>query len=610
MCGIAGIYRLNKNISLEYCPEVLEILKHRGPDFQKHIAYDNTILYHTRLSIIDLSESSHQPYVLHPDKCLVYNGEIFNYKELSKYCDIPHPKGDTEVLINYFDKYGINGLQNINGFFAFAFYNHSKDELYLVRDRYGEKPLYYYYDDNIFAFASEILPLLKLIRKKLPLNKEVLYTYFRMHYIPSNNSIFRGIQRLLPGHYIHIQKNKISIQQWYNLQENKENTPSFRELLNDAVSKRLISDAPVGAFLSGGIDSSIVCVLAKKHTKELHTFSLGYKDEKMYNETNDAMKVARHIGSIHHSFEITADDVITQIPHLLNCIDEPFADSSAINVFILSQKIKPFATVALSGDGSDELLMGYNKHKILFLKHYPVLTFLGTIIYPFISILPESRSSSILNRFRKLKKFITASQLSSLKKYIHLSQWTDDAYVNRLLVPTVNTQYFYDLFEKYQTLDEVKLFNLADIEVVLTNDMLYKTDFFGMQNAVEIRSPFLDYRVVEYLYHLNFNQKINGTQQKYLLRKTFSDLLPSSVFTKKKSGFEIPLHKILPHIIRNNPLLEEDYIRHQNIFNYAVIRQLIEQLNSNINDSALKLWTILVFQAWYKKFDSYIDKNL
>lgn len=610
MCGIAGIYRLNKNISLEYCPEVLEILKHRGPDFQKHIAYDNAVLYHSRLSIIDLSEYSHQPYTLNQNKCLVYNGEIFNFKELAQYTAISQPKSDTEVIIHYFDKYGINGLSNINGFFAFAFYNHSREELYLVRDRYGEKPLYYYYDNNIFAFASGILPLLKLIRKKLPINKEVLYTYFRLHYIPGNNSIFRGIQRLLPGHYIHIQKNKISIQQWYNLQENKENDLSFSELLDDAVSKRLISDAPIGAFLSGGIDSSVVCALAKKHIKELHTFSLGYKDEKMYNETSDALKVARYIGSIHHSFEITTDDVIAQIPQMLNRIDEPFADSSAINVFILSQKIKPYATVALSGDGADELLMGYNKHKILFLRHYPLLKFPGTIIYPAISMFPESRSNYFFNRFRKLKKFIAASQLSSLKKYIYLSQWTDDAYVNRLLKIRTSNQYFYDLFEKYQNLDEVKLFNLADIEIVLTNDMLYKTDFFGMQNAVEIRSPFLDHRIVEYLYHLNFNQKINGVQQKYLLRKNFSDLLPSSVFTKKKSGFEIPLHKILPHFIRNNPLLEKDYIHHQNIFNYTIIRELTEQLNNNINDSALKLWTILVFQAWYNKFDSYIDKNL
>ncbi len=610
MCGISGIYRLNKNISLDFCPDVLEILKHRGPDVQKYIIYDNAIFYHTRLSIIDLSEHSHQPYVLNQNKCLVFNGEIFNYKELAKYSDIPFPRGDTEVLIRYFDKYKITGLNNINGFFAFAFYDHSNEEMYVVRDRYGEKPLYYYYDENIFAFASEILAILKLIQRKLPINKDVLYAYFRLNYIPFHDSILQGIYRLLPGHYIHIQKDKISINRWYHLQENQHKTLSFPELLDDAVSKRLVSDAPVGAFLSGGIDSSIVCALAKRHVKELHTFSLGYKDDKMYNETSDASKVAHYIKSIHHSFEISLDDILSHIPLFLNSIDEPFADSSAINVFFLSQKIKPYATVVLSGDGADELLMGYNKHKILLLRHYRILKYIGAGIYPIIALIPESRSNILLNKFRKLKKFVSASQLSSLKKYIYLSQWSDDADVNRLLKPIINNEYFYNLFERYQNLDEIKLFNLADIEIVLTNDMLYKIDFFGMQNAIEIRSPFLDHRVVEYLYHLSFNQKINGVQQKYLLRKSFWDLLPSFVFKRKKSGFEIPLHKVLPYVVETNSTLKEDYIHHQNIFNYSFVRQLMKQMNKNLNDSAIKLWTILVFQAWYKKFESYIDNNL
>ncbi|HPQ08440.1 MAG TPA: asparagine synthase (glutamine-hydrolyzing) [Bacteroidia bacterium] len=609
MCGIAGIYRINKSIELRYQPEVLKLLSHRGPDAQNFKAYNDAIFYHTRLSIIDLSEQSNQPFVLDNHKCIVFNGEIFNYKELAKNLDNISTQGDTEILIKYFDKYKTKGLSNINGFFSFAYYDEIADELYIVRDRFGEKPLYYYQDENILAFSSEIHPLLILIQKKLPIDYDVLYTYFRLHYITGENSILKGIKRLLPGHYLHISNNKVSIYKWYEIPE-QTSTTNFEELLFSAVEKRLISDAPVGAFLSGGIDSSITCAIAKKLKNDLHTFSLGYKNEKLYNETSDAEIVAKHIQSHHHNFEITTDEIIEYLPEFLNKIDEPFADSSSINVFFLSKKIKPYATVAISGDGADELLMGYNKHKVFFTYYLPLIKPALLLLNPLISIFPENRSHSIFNKTRQLKKFSSSIFLSPLAKYISLSQWATDAYIHQLFHKKLNAHYFYQLFEKYKPLNELKLFNLADIEIVLANDMLYKIDFFGMQNAVEIRSPFLDYRVVEYLYNQPLSSKINGTQQKYLLKKTFAHLLPNTVFTKKKSGFEIPLHKILPSFINSFPHLKEDYISNQGLFNLQSIKQLINQLPENTNDAALKLWTIIVFQAWYEKFEKYIETNL
>lgn len=610
MCGIAGIYKFNKSLNIIYNPDVLNILEHRGPDDKNYHPFNDAILYHTRLSIIDLSEHSRQPFFLNENKCIVFNGEIFNFKELAKQTDIPNPISDTEVLINYFNKFKINGLNKINGFFSFAFFDNQKNELFVVRDRFGEKPLYYFCDENIFAFASEIFPLLTLIQKKISINSDVLYTYFRLHYMAGEHSILNGIKKLPPGHYIHIQNQSFNLQQWYALDNNKHTSANFEELLNDAVIKRLTSDAPVGTFLSGGIDSSIVCALAKKHIKELHTFSMGYQSEKLYNETADALKVANHIKSIHHNFEITTDEIITHIPHILNSIDVPFADSSAINVFFLSQKIKPYATVALSGDGADELLMGYNKHKIFLIQNQPILKFLFFLAHPVFAHLPENRSKKFLNYFRKIKKFILANQLTALNKYIFLSQWAQDSYIHQLMSPSLNNHYFYSLFEKYKNLNDTELFNRADIEIVLSNDMLYKIDFFGMLNAVEIRSPFLDHRVVEFLYHAPFQNKIHHLQQKYLLRKTFSHQLPASIFKKKKTGFEIPLHKILPQIVQNETLLKKDYILHQNIFNYNRIEKLLKELPDNLNDSSLKLWAILIFQHWYKKFEPYIEKNV
>ncbi|GIV28299.1 MAG: asparagine synthetase B [Bacteroidia bacterium] len=605
MCGIAGILYFN-NQKVNFQPEVLSTLKHRGPDGQGYKAFENAIFYHTRLSIIDLTSQSQQPYLLDDNKCLVFNGEIFNYKEIAKFVGIDNAFSDTIVLAKYFDKHRIDGLKELNGFFAFAFYDVLNNECFIVRDRFGEKPLYYFYDENVLTFASEIQPLLILLQKKLPIDYDVLYTYFRMHYIPGENSILKGIKRLLPGHYIHIKNNRVEVQKWYTLDNVVQNN-DFEELLHTAVQRRLISDAPIGAFLSGGIDSSVVCAIAKQHKQDLHTFSLGFKDLKLYNETKDALIVAEYIKSVHHSFEISVDEVIQTLPSILDCIDEPFADSSAINVYFLSQKIKPFATVALSGDGSDELLMGYNKHKVFLLKFFPYLKFINLIVSPVFKFFPENRSSTFLNSIRKLKKFSYSSQLNSIAQYIYLSQWAEDSYIHQLFSIKLNNLYFYSLFEKYKTLNDVELFNRADTEIVLVNDMLYKIDFFGMQNAVEIRSPFLDHEVVEFLFHQPFKNKIHYTQQKYLLRKTFSHLLPSSIFEKKKKGFEIPLHSILPHFIKNSECLSEEYIKEQRLFNYSIIQKLIQQLPSNENDASLKLWAILVFQHWFRKFENFIE---
>lgn len=607
MCGIAGVIFFNDQ-KVKYQPDVLSALRHRGPDGQGHKAFDNAIFYHTRLSIIDLSNQSQQPYLLNDNKCLVFNGEIFNFKELGKQIGIDHPISDTLVLAKYFDKYRLDGLNTLNGFFGFAFYDDSEKELYVVRDRFGEKPLYYYVDEEVLAFASEIQPLLILLGKKFPIDYDVLYTYFRMHYIPGEYSIFKGIKRLLPGHYVHVNHRQVKIQKWYHF-ENTVKESSFETLMHHAVQRRLVSDAPIGAFLSGGIDSSLVCAIAKQYKQNLHTFSLGFKDLKMYNETNDALKVAQHIKSIHHTFEVSREEILHSLPTFLHTIDEPFADSSAINVFFLSQKIKPFATAALSGDGSDELLMGYNKHKVFLLKYFPYLKLVNFLLSPAFRFFSENRSNRFLDIIRKLKKFSYSASLYSVAQYIYLSQWAEDSYIHQLFSKQLNNHYFYSLFEKYKNLNDVELFNRADLEIVLTNDMLYKIDFLGMQNAVEIRSPFLDHEVVEYLFYQSFENKIYYTQQKYLLKKTLAHLLPSFVFDKKKKGFEIPLHVILPDYLMQTNWLSEEFVKRQGLFNYSMIQKLIQLLPQNVNDAALKLWAILVFQQWYKKFENYIDQS-
>ncbi|MCK6616355.1 MAG: asparagine synthase (glutamine-hydrolyzing) [Cyclobacteriaceae bacterium] len=379
MCGITGIFAFNLvgKMNMIHLANATRALEKRGPDFQD-IYHDQFVgLGHRRLSIIDTSAAANQPMWDETNRyTIVYNGEIFNYRELRKQLQNRgvtfFSQSDTEVLLKLYIHERENFLNKLNGFFAFCIYDKQEQTFFLARDRYGVKPLLYLYDEDKFLFASEMKAILEYgIEKKLDFT--ALYTYLQLNYIPAPDTIFQQVKKLNPGHYLKIERGKFLINNYYTIPYNQEQARqnsigfdeaknTFKNLLEASVQRRLVADVPLGAFLSGGIDSSVITGLARKHKPDLHTFSIGFKDEKFFDETSYAKLVSKHFNTKHTVFSLTNADLYEHVYSILDYTDEPFADSSAINVYILSKETRKHATVALSGDGADELLGGYNKH--------------------------------------------------------------------------------------------------------------------------------------------------------------------------------------------------------------------------------------------------------
>lgn len=602
MCGIAGILYFNQSPGRkpEHPGKMQQLLYHRGPDHQASYHFKNCSLYHSRLSIVDVSSASNQPF-LNTNKThgLVFNGEIFNYKDF-----FPELNSDVETLFKLLETEGSNCLHQLNGFFAFAFYEEEKNTLVVARDRFGVKPLYYYCDEEKFAFASELKPLLELAGK-LELDHEAIYSYFRLNYFSGEKTVFKNVYRLLPGRQIEVRNGQLEISRWYTLpvQENKN---SLGELLHDSVRLRLNADVPVGTFLSGGMDSSIISALAKQYKPDLHTFSIGFKGNEYFDETQYAELAAKHIGSNHHVFKLSEDDFIHNIQEFLNGIDEPFADSSAFNFYMLCKYTKQHVKVALSGDGADELFKGYNKHKAAFLKSTGgnAMLNLASALLP---LLGTSRNSKLGNLARQAKKFRDIKHLNGTETFKYLAGISQDKDVQQLLKKS-DQSYFNSLFTMHNPHFAAE--DQLDLNIVLADDMLVKADRFSMQHGIEIRNPFLDYRVVEFAMNLDKSEKISKAGQKLILRKEFESLLPPAIFERSKKGFELPLQNWLSgqlnFTIKNN-WLNKEKINSEGFLNYSAIENLLRQLHSkNPGDSAAKLWAVIIFESWLQNFKDYI----
>lgn len=635
MCGIVGIISQNKD-ELTKIGAATQTLSKRGPDNQSTQAFEHLALGHARLSIIDTSESANQPFADVSERyTIVFNGEIFNFKELKedliKQGVTFKTNSDTEVLLYLYIKHHDKCLEMLNGFFAFAIFDKQNNSLFIARDRMGIKPLLYYFDGSTFIFASELKAILKFNIIK-SIDKLSLFNYFQFNYIPSNNSIFSKIKKLKPAHYIQLtninELSKIQEHRYYTIpyQPNEylpNTTKSYEEakkqlhnLLDDAVQKRLITDVPIGTFLSGGIDSSVISTLAKRHKPDLNTFSIGYKDEPFFDETNYANSVAKKIGSKHHAFLLSNNDLYENLNEILDYFDEPFADSSAIAVYILCKHTKQHVSVALSGDGADEIFSGYNKHAAEFRVRHP--SFNESLInwgYPLWSILPKSRNHKLTNINRQLYKFSLGAKLSNKERYWLWAAILDEKHTNDLFITNpINESDFLNRYHKRKnnllkniTIDgDINEVFYTDTKMVLVNDMLKKVDAMSMANSLEVRTPFLDYRVVNFAFSLPVEFKINGQIKKKILQDTFKNELPEELYNRAKHGFEVPLLSWFRNELRStieNDLLSDSFILEQGIFNLSAIQRLKKQLFSkNPNDTAATVWALIVFNTWWKKY--------
>jgi asparagine synthase (glutamine-hydrolysing) len=636
MCGITGIiaYQPQSGADLPKIKQSTDKLFLRGPDHGDVFLDSMCALGHRRLSIIDTSTGASQPMKDQSGRfVLVFNGEILNYQELSqKYLQKTIERigglkttSDTEVLLYLLIEYGTECLNWLSGFFAFALYDSEKNELLLARDRYGKKPLLWYQNDSFFAFASEMKALLEWDIPR-EIDYTVLYTYLQLNYIPQPQSMICGVEKLKPGHYLKISQNKIQdYQAYYAIHIDTAGYGKYSyeaaqaaliEKMDAAVKERMIADVPLGAFLSGGIDSSIIVALATRYTDQLNTFSIGYKDNAFFDETRYAQLVAKKYKTNHTVFSLSNNDFLEHVHDVLDYLDEPFADSSAIPVYILSMHTRKHVTVALSGDGGDEVFAGYNKHAAEWkVRQQSLVNTAVKTALPLWDALPKSRNSKITNTFRQLHRFAEGANLSLKDRYWRWASYNAPQQAATLLHPSIaekvdQQQYLKDRASILSDLNngDYNQVLLTDMNLVLLSDMLVKVDLMSMANSLEVRSPFLDYKVVDFAFSLPASYKIDGTLKKKVVQDAFRSMLPEELYNRPKHGFEIPLldwfRKELWSMI-NDDLLEKDFVAQQGIFNVASIEALKKKLMSkNPEDSHATVWALIVFQYWWKKYCS------
>ena len=630
MCGIAGIVALSDagRQQVSKLQQSIRTLQSRGPDDEGIYLCDDMGLAQRRLAIIDTSAAANQPMW---DKTkrysIIFNGEIFNYQELrSKYFSDEEQKAlrtssDTEILVELYIKQGEDCLPLLEGFFAFVIYDTQTKDLFVARDRFGKKPLNFYIDDDRFIFASEIKALYQFgIPKEL--NYEALQLYLQLAYIPQPVSILKHVKKLEPGSRLILRGKNIEEKRWYELRPayNYKNAPSYEEaqkqlvpLLEDAVVKRLISDVPLGAFLSGGIDSSVIVALASRHQKSLNTFSIGFKDEEYFDETHYAELVATKFKTNHSTFRLGFDDYLSHIFDVLNYLDEPFADSASLPQFILCMETRKYATVAVSGDGGDEVFAGYNKHYAEWqARKRSVAGSLVKMGYPIWKMMPKSRNNRFSDLIRQLHRYAEGAGLSAKDRYWHWASTFSTDELDKLIARPTNDKINYSIItsvkEKYLSNinDDFNSVLKTDLDLVLTSDMLVKVDLMSMANSVEVRSPFLDHHVVEFAFTLPSEYKINKKGRKTIVKDAFRNILPPEIYNRGKRGFEIPMLKWFReelHTYIFDDLLNEKFVKEQGIFNTDYISCMKKQLYSNAPGTIVEqLWVLIVFQHWYKKY--------
>ncbi len=630
MCGILGIYQKKLTAtatSADVFSKALQTLQLRGPDAQQQVSIHNHILGHARLSIIDTSNGANQPFWdATQNHCIVFNGEIFNYKQLyTKYLE---PFGiqlnttsDTEVLLQLLIKYGTEAIQWLHGFFAFAWLQKDTNQLTLVRDRFGKKPLHIFENDDTIIFGSELKALYALgVSKKI--NFTAAYQYFQFNYVPQPQSIIEQVKKLPPASFLKAQQQQVSVHFYYKLQcTNTHYQLPYADacklleiVLDKAVQKRLVSDVPLGSFLSGGIDSSVVVALASRHTKHLNTFSIGYADFPLFDETKYAQLVSKKYNTNHTVFSLKNKDFFENIFDVLNYLDEPFADPSSIPIYILSKLTRKHVTVALSGDGGDEVFSGYNKHAAEWrARNSKVINSLLAIAKPGVQLLPQNRGGKITNFFRKLNKYTNAASLSNADRYWTWAAFNQPATIDNFLSSTtrqkVNNAELQAAKEFFTNNLGNNNFNevlLADMNLVLAGDMLVKVDLMSMANSIEVRSPFLDHDVVDFAFGLPTQYKIDKHLKKKIVQETFKPLLPIELFNRPKQGFEIPLNDFFRNEFWstiNDDLLSKQFVEAQGIFNYIAIAEIKNTLkNGGTQDVSWLVWNLVVFQNWWKKY--------
>ena len=613
MCGISGIVDFKNQLGEKKLGNILEnfnkTLNHRGPDDSGKWIENNIGFSHTRLSILDLSQNGHQPMISKNKQTIItYNGEIYNFKELYFELSDKNLKSnsDTEVLLEYYNEFGIDKLiEKVNGMYAFSIYDKKKNQIIISRDKVGKKPLYYYFDSEFLIWGSEIKIFKNSpISKKLKLNFNALDNFFKVGYIPNPLSIFKEIIKIQPGETLVIDLKlikKTSKRNFFIKKENQLIENSIEKTIEDAVKIRTISDVPYGVFLSSGIDSTLVAAILKKQKNNVSSFSIGIKDNKLVDESSDSKKIAKSLGLNHNELIINENDLIDYFPKLAKVYGEPFADTSQIPTLILSEFSKKKITVALSGDGGDEIFCGYNRY-LYALKYEKILR----------AIFKLNNSINIIKYLKNLFK-IPGFKLGN-KLFLKLNTLNNTTSFNDLYSKLVmmdnketdifnkNSQTYYPYYLKEEnSFDGDTLFNMQnkDIQNYLPDDILTKVDRASMENSLEVRCPLLDYRLSGTIF-LEKNSKIKKNQTKIKLRNILKKHIDLNLISKEKKGFAIPIKKWLNSSLigLTNDYFNSSILKDDEFLNQRKIIKIWEEQKKGLNDNTNLIWATLIYLQW------------
>lgn len=624
MCAISGIIGdANHSVEELKLKEISDRMVLRGPDNGDYYIDKNIGLAHRRLSIIDLSTGDQPMKIAGGSIVIVYNGEVYNFQEIrdeliQKGCKFDSTS-DTEVVAKAYQQYGIEGcLKRLEGMFAFAIYDKEKSKVFIARDRFGEKPLYYYKEEGVFYFASELKAFAPSLMK-YSIDRTALNLFLTLSYIPAPYTIYQGISKLMPGHFMEFDSTdgQYQIKQYFDTKEDIEPNRSqdyqsslskLRSLLESSIKQRMVSDVPMGAFLSGGIDSSIVCCLMSKLSKEpINSFSIGF-DERDYDESERAEIVAKAIGANHRKYILRYNDVLDILDDIISYYDEPFGDSSAIPSYYVAKLAREDVKVVLTGDCADELFAGYEKYLAeYYAAKYKKLPKPVRAVFEWI-VDKAPINDYTNNSLRKLKKVIQYSSDSGFDLYYDMLclGFNDDS--RKLLLrdgwyDDIRHIYreFYDALPKDASYLQKE--QLLDIYRVLEGQMFPKVDRACMHCSLENRAPFIDTRIVRFALNLPDIYKLKGNNKKRILKDAFKDILPQETLFFSKRGFGVPVDHWFRNELREEleSLSNKDFLERQGIFSFDYVVDLIAEHESGKENNKGMLWNFFVFQKWYVK---------
>ncbi len=620
MCGIVG-FNYQDSTKLE---SMLQSIQHRGPDDSGTYEDSDISLGHARLSILDLSSHGHQP-MSYEHLEMVFNGEVYNFMEIRRELEADGysfvSNSDSEVVLKSFHKWGIKAVDRFIGMFAFAIYDKDQRVLYLFRDRVGVKPLYYYFDGDELIFASEIRAI-KAIKSDLDIDREALKEYMQYEYISSGKAIYKGCKRVTPGSYLtyKVDTKELKEESYWSIipflempkfdKSEEELVDELEALLIDSFKYRMVSDVPVGVFLSGGVDSSLVAAILQKHYGNIHTFTIGFK-EAGYDEAPYAKAIAEHIGTTHTEKYISADEAADILKKFVDINDEPFGDASGIPTTLVCQVAKDNGMkVVLSADGGDEIFCGYKRYWFTYDKGeklFKIPLFLRETLAKTLNIIgpkpfkPFFKLKDFENKFYQALSVMRAKDWREL--YEVMIRSTKDFEIIKLMDggPIVLNE---PTFKVGENIHPIQGMMTWDYHRYMVDDILVKVDRATMYNSIEGREPLLDHRIAEFMARVPFELKYKDGTSKYLLRKVLYRYVPKELIERPKMGFAIPMFEWFSQDLKALLLkyLSKEKIEQSGVFHYEAIADDMRRLESGEHVNIDKLWLILVYQMWYDKY--------